>query len=77
MVGAQDNVATLTDDRRAATSLAGGGPVAPGVPYGHKVAIRAIPAGGDVVKYGVVIGRATADIAPGDHVHVHNVAEPA
>jgi (2R)-sulfolactate sulfo-lyase subunit alpha len=43
------------------------------VPLGHKVALRDIPAGGQVVKYGVVIGRATQDITRGDHVHVHNL----
>jgi (2R)-sulfolactate sulfo-lyase subunit alpha len=43
------------------------------VPLGHKVALRDIPAGEQVVKYGVVIGRATQDIASGDHVHVHNL----
>lgn len=41
---------------------------------GHKYAIRAIAAGEDVVKYGMSIGHATADIAAGEHVHVHNVA---
>ncbi|WP_062016319.1 UxaA family hydrolase [Aureimonas sp. AU4] len=44
------------------------------IPSGHKVAIRAVPAGGRVLKYGQVIGLATADIAPGDHVHLHNLA---
>jgi (2R)-sulfolactate sulfo-lyase subunit alpha len=43
------------------------------VPLGHKVALRDIAAGQPVVKYGVVIGRATQDIAAGDHVHVHNL----
>ena len=43
------------------------------VPLGHKVALRDIPSGAPVVKYGVVIGRATRDIARGDHVHVHNL----
>ena len=43
------------------------------VPLGHKVALRDIPAGEPVVKYGVVIGRATRDITKGDHVHVHNL----
>jgi (2R)-sulfolactate sulfo-lyase subunit alpha len=43
------------------------------VPLGHKVALRDIPSGEPVVKYGVVIGRATQDIARGDHVHVHNL----
>jgi galactarate dehydratase len=41
---------------------------------GHKVAIKAIPAGSEVKKYGQVIGIATEDIAPGSHVHLHNLA---
>jgi altronate dehydratase small subunit len=43
------------------------------IPFGHKVAIVAIRQGETVVKYGASIGRATADIAPGEHVHVHNL----
>ncbi|GAA1634623.1 UxaA family hydrolase [Georgenia ruanii] len=43
------------------------------VPRGHKVAVRPVPRGGQVHKYGQSIGRATADIAPGDHVHTHNL----
>ena len=43
------------------------------VPLGHKVALRDIAAGEQVVKYGVPIGRATQDIHQGDHVHVHNL----
>jgi altronate hydrolase len=44
------------------------------VPPGHKVAVRAIRAGAPVRRYDQVIGHATADIAPGQHVHVHNLA---
>jgi (2R)-sulfolactate sulfo-lyase subunit alpha len=44
-----------------------------GVPLGHKVAMRAIARGARVMKYGSPIGEATADIAAGDHVHVHNL----
>ncbi len=40
---------------------------------GHKYAIRQIANGENVIKYGMPIGRATCDIAVGDHVHVHNV----
>lgn len=43
------------------------------VPVGHKVALRAIPEGGAVHRYGQIIGFATAPIAPGDHVHSHNL----
>ena len=43
------------------------------VPAGHKVAVRAIAAGEPIRKYDQIIGFATDAIAPGDHVHVHNV----
>jgi len=43
------------------------------IPFGHKFALVAIPEGGDVLKYGEVIGRATVSIAVGAHVHVHNL----
>ena len=44
------------------------------VPFGHKVAVRAIAPGEDVVKYGESIGAATEAIRKGAHVHTHNVA---
>jgi altronate hydrolase len=63
--------------------LAPGAPLGPGfaglalreaIPLGHKVALRPIEAGAPVRKCGVPIGRATRPIAPGEHVHVHNLA---
>jgi altronate hydrolase len=44
------------------------------IPAGHKVAIREIAAGENVVRYGQFIGRARTRIEPGDHVHTHNLA---
>ena len=44
------------------------------VPMGHKVALEAIPAGGNIVRYGQLMGRARVAIEPGRHVHTHNVA---
>jgi altronate dehydratase small subunit len=44
------------------------------VPFGHKFSLTGIVFGSSVIKYGEVIGLATADIKPGDYVHVHNVA---
>jgi len=44
------------------------------VPAGHKVATAPIAAGEPVRKYDQIIGFATRDIAPGDHVHTHNLA---
>jgi altronate hydrolase len=43
------------------------------IPSGHKLAIRPVAAGQVVRKYGWPIGRATADIAVGSHVHSHNL----
>ena len=43
------------------------------IPFGHKLAIRLLAPGDDVLKYGEVIGRASDAIQPGRWVHVHNV----
>jgi altronate hydrolase len=43
------------------------------IPAGHKVATRPIRAGEPVRKYDQIIGFASADIAPGEHVHTQNV----
>ncbi|MGH1413564.1 MAG: UxaA family hydrolase [Pelagimonas sp.] len=40
---------------------------------GHKFAVAPIKSGQNVVRYGQIIGQATQDIAPGEHVHVHNL----
>ena len=40
---------------------------------GHKVAVRSHQPGDAVRRYGQIIGFATRPIAPGDHVHVHNI----
>ena len=44
-----------------------------GVPAGHKQALRDIPVGDCVIKYGQIIGRATQDIRAGEWVHTHNL----
>lgn len=43
------------------------------IPFGFKLALVAIPRGAPVIKYGEPIGVATADIAAGDLVHIHNL----
>jgi len=43
------------------------------IPYGQKLALKAISAGEPIIKYGEVIGLATAAIRAGDHVHIHNL----
>lgn len=44
------------------------------IPVGHKIALRAIEAGAPVRKYGQIIGMTSRAIAPGEHVHTHNLA---
>ncbi|WP_137890710.1 altronate dehydratase family protein [Ramlibacter sp. 2FC] len=43
------------------------------VPPGHKIATRAIAAGEPVRRYNQIIGFASQAIAPGEHVHTHNL----
>lgn len=44
------------------------------IPKGHKIALVPIPRDCEVFKYGWPIGRASADIPAGAHVHSHNLA---
>ena len=43
------------------------------VPPGHKIATHALAAGAPVRRYNQVIGFASRAIAPGEHVHTHNL----
>ncbi|MEG0912439.1 MAG: altronate dehydratase family protein [Oscillospiraceae bacterium] len=43
------------------------------IPSGHKFSVTSIPKGSDIIKYGCVIGKATALIHEGTWVHTHNV----
>jgi len=77
VISARDNVATALDALEAGRVLqveTAKVTVAEPIPRGHKIALRAIRTGEEVIKYGSAIGTATADIAPGAHVHTHNVA---
>ncbi|HEY6180124.1 MAG TPA: altronate dehydratase family protein [Kofleriaceae bacterium] len=51
------------------------GPVAlaADIPAGHKISVRPRAAGEPVRRYGQIIGFATVAIAPGEHVHRHNL----
>jgi len=68
-----DNVA-IAQKALSAGALLDGLSLTQSVPGGHKVALQPIAAGTSVVKYAQKIGVASTDIAPGDHVHTHNLA---
>jgi hypothetical protein len=42
------------------------------IQFGHKYALHDIAKGEDILKYGLPIGKALADIQAGEWVHVHN-----
>ncbi len=77
-----DNVATVFSNEAVANSQVevrdkkGNGyplTILSDIPYGHKVALKAIRVGEDIIKYGESLGEATKEIVPGDYVHVHNL----
>jgi altronate hydrolase len=68
-----DNVLVALDPVDQGRPLDGGLVATTRIPKGHKLASVAIPSGAPVLKFGQIIGFATADIAPGAHVHTHNV----
>ncbi len=73
----QDNVAIAKTDLPVGITLAleTGAQVAvrQPIPSSHKVALREIADGEPVYRYGQVIGLASRTIAPGEHVHIHNL----
>lgn len=43
------------------------------IPIGHKLALQDYAKDDTVLKYSTDIGRITASVKKGDHVHVHNL----
>ncbi|AWM38033.1 D-galactarate dehydratase [Gemmata obscuriglobus] len=77
---AQDNVAVARKPIPANTTFlfdSGTFTLPKGIGMGHKFALVAIKEGDPIRKYGQVIGFAGRAIAPGEHVHVHNVSAGA
>lgn len=67
-----DNVAVALHKINAGTVFCGI-TAAVDIPQGHKMALKPMKAGDQVIKYGFPIGHTTAAIAPGDWVHTHNM----
>lgn len=45
------------------------------IPFGHKIAVKDIRKGQEIIKYGKPIGVASTEIKSGDWVHTHNVTD--
>lgn len=70
----QDNIAVaLADIAAGEIDNATGLKALSSVKQGHKIAVEAINAGQNVIRYGQTIGQATEDIAAGEHVHIQNL----
>jgi len=72
VIGANDNVAVALEDIKSGDIVINVTATVP-IPAGHKIAIKPIAQGENIIKYDHPIGRATAPIKPGEHVHTHNV----
>lgn len=68
-----DNVLIALRLLSAGSVLDDGVIAAQDIPAGHKIARQRIEAGGEVRRYNSVIGTALHAIAPGEHIHDHNM----
>jgi galactarate dehydratase len=73
-----DNVAVVVNEGGLSigTALPGGPTLIDTVPQGHKVALTEVPKGGEVRRYGVVIGHAAETISPGAWVNEQRLVMP-
>jgi hypothetical protein len=75
-----DDVATVLRQIEQGESVAIDGPVAPldivageTIPIFHKIAIRPLSSGSQILKYGDSIGVLVTDVEEGALVHIHNL----
>ena len=71
-----DNVAVALEQLNCKETYSADGTVITAledIPRGHKIALRDIPCGSRIIKYGNPIAIATKDITAGSWVHTHNV----
>ena len=72
----EDNVAVAVHDLPAGTTLESGVVTREAIPQAHKIALRDIPAGGEIIRYGVVLGYAKSDIPAGSWINEHMLDLP-
>ncbi len=72
----KDNVVVVVETLQAGDIIAINGKeifVTKALDIGHKLALKNISKGEQIIKYGIAIGRASEDIGSGMHVHTHNL----
>ena len=73
----QDNVAIAVRDLPAGTEVRPGLNARQNIPQAHKIALCDIPKGGNILRYGVVLGYAKDDIPAGSWINEHMLDLPA
>ena len=68
-INEKDNVAIAVRDLAADTEILPGLVLRQDIPQAHKIALRDIPEGGEIVRYGVVLGYALSDIPAGSWIN--------
>lgn len=71
-----DNVAVAVHDLPAGAQVLPGLTALDPIPQAHKIALTDIPAGGEIVRYGVVLGYAKSDIPAGSWINEHMLTLP-
>ena len=72
----QDNVVVVVQDTAKGTEIMEGLVANQDIPQAHKVALTDIPAGGEIIRYGVVLGYAIDPIKKGDWINEHMLELP-
>lgn len=76
IINEKDNVAVALTDLKAGSRIETGNgtvTVKEDIMRGHKVALKSIPCGADVIKYGSPIGHTLCDVEEGCHIHTQNL----
>ena len=77
LIHPRDNVVVALKDLAAGEEVKAkeneGFPVLQEIPASHKIALRDIPAGEEIIKYGEVVAVCIRDIKKGEWVHTHNL----
>ena len=75
-INQQDNVAVAIHDMQADTEILPGLKTREDIPQAHKIALTDIPQGGEIVRYGVVLGYAKEPIGAGSWINEHMLELP-
>ena len=72
----EDNVAIAVEDIAAGTQVMPGVTTREDIPQAHKLALTDIPKGGEIIRYGVVLGYAKDSIPVGAWINEHMLELP-